>query len=110
MTREEQIIREFTIRYPRIDQNSARYYFSEGAKWADANRWISIKDELPDNPKNCHLIIKYKNDGTLFSDSFIGMYNGEKWLVLSSKRWKELPEAVQVTHYSPFPESPKFDK
>ena len=58
MTREEEIDNAKTAFYERVLEDDYYYAprdcFEEGAKWADSHPkspWISIKDDLPNNPK-----------------------------------------------------------
>lgn len=74
------------------------YYdgFNDGAEWADANRWISVEDELPNSGQYVFIWDKYEGRD-------IGFYDGSIWIDKECGRMRE-----HVTHFCAFPEPPKI--
>lgn len=69
--------------------------FRQGAEWADANRWISVEDELPPDG-NCLVAYRF---GVAESKFVFGRF------ILSRGDFTKVPE---VTHWMPLPEPPKI--
>lgn len=95
-------------------QNKAEEYgqlapaFLEGAKFALANRWISVEDDLPCNHEE--LIDKNYKDSLIKTLFVIALRDNKHqdftFMVLLNGEWRWL-DRCSYTHWMPIPELPK---
>ena len=114
MTREEEINNAKEVFYRKILQEGTYYdprdCFEEGAEWADnhpKSPWISVKDDLPNNPKYLKQpdysswVITITENGEVIPAQMIVMH--KKWIWHS--RFSR--EHEDITHWMPIPKLPK---
>ena len=65
------------------------------------NKWISVKDKLPDN---CHEVIVCLEDEAGYRFADISFYNPDLRI------WNNEYSCYTVTHWMPMPELPKIEE
>lgn len=72
--------------------------FCAGARWAEANKWIPVKEELPQIDADVLVVI----DDTV-QNSVVAYFNGDEWHDTIEG------QPLKVTHWMPIPPTPKRD-
>lgn len=74
---------------------------------APAQKWISVKDRLPDREQSVLLLCKNK---AMFTGCHFLDYNNEsRWRIHTALNSTKLLNRGRVTHWMPLPKPPKED-